>query len=148
MCGSLGVGFENMRRSWVMKWGAQQGLGVVASRWLGGGEAKAQGRGMRWGGIDCHHCHVFPQNLHMYFGFLSRSGRLLANVRSVYSYTQIPIHFTLILFQLFSCQTHISFLIFYMLDVINWPTHMDLIVVTVRGMSGQLRTHIHTKIHI
>ena len=36
----LGVGFEN----WVMKCGAQQGLGVVASRWLGGGKAKAQGR--------------------------------------------------------------------------------------------------------
>jgi len=29
-----------------MNWGAQQGLGVVASRWLGGGKAKAQGRGM------------------------------------------------------------------------------------------------------
>ena len=44
--GLLGVGFENMMRSWVMKRGAQQGLGVVASRWLGGGKAKAQGRGM------------------------------------------------------------------------------------------------------
>ena len=40
--GSLGVGFENMIRSW----GAQQGLGVVASRWLGGGQVKAQGTGM------------------------------------------------------------------------------------------------------
>jgi len=30
-----------------MKLGAQQGLGVVASRWLGGGKAKAQGR--EWG---------------------------------------------------------------------------------------------------
>ena len=31
--GSLGVGFENMRRFWVtgMKSGAKQGLGVVAS---------------------------------------------------------------------------------------------------------------------
>ena len=29
-----------------MRPGAQQGLGVVASRWLGGGKAKAQGRGM------------------------------------------------------------------------------------------------------
>jgi len=47
-CGSLGVGFENMKHhdSWVMKGGAQQGLDVVASRWLGGGKAKAQGRGM------------------------------------------------------------------------------------------------------
>ena len=44
--GSLGVRFENMMRSWVMQSGAQQGLGVVASRWLGGGKAKAQGRGM------------------------------------------------------------------------------------------------------
>ena len=42
--GSLGVGFENMMRSWVMKLGVQQGPGVVASRWLGGGKAKAQGR--------------------------------------------------------------------------------------------------------
>jgi len=44
--GSLGVGFENMMRFWVMKCGGQQGLGVVASRWLGGGKAKAHGRGM------------------------------------------------------------------------------------------------------
>jgi len=57
--GLLGVGFENMMRSWVMKWGAQQGLGVV------------------------------------YFGFLSRWERLLANIHSVYSYTWILIYFTL-----------------------------------------------------
>jgi len=44
--GSLGVGFENMMRSWVMIYGAQR-LGVVASRWLGDGKAKAQGR--KWG---------------------------------------------------------------------------------------------------
>jgi len=44
--GLLGVGIENMMRSWVMKLGAQQGLGVVVSQWLGGGKAKAQGRGM------------------------------------------------------------------------------------------------------
>jgi len=44
--GLLGVGFENMMPSWVMKGGAQQGLGVVASRWLGGGKTKAQKRGM------------------------------------------------------------------------------------------------------
>jgi len=56
--GLLGVGFENMMRSWVMKWGAQQGLGVLASRWLGGGKAKAQERGMGWGAIACHHHHV------------------------------------------------------------------------------------------
>jgi len=44
--GWLGVGFENMMRSWVMKRRAQKGLSVVVSRWLGGGKAKAQGRGM------------------------------------------------------------------------------------------------------
>jgi len=38
--GLLGVGFENMMRSWVMKSGAQQGLGVVASRWLGSGRPR------------------------------------------------------------------------------------------------------------
>jgi len=51
---SLGAGFENMMRSWVIKLGAQQGLGVVASRWLGGGKAKAQGRGMGLRAIACH----------------------------------------------------------------------------------------------
>ena len=49
---------EKLMRSWVMNWGAQQGLGVVASRWLGGGKAKAQGRGMGWGATACHHRHV------------------------------------------------------------------------------------------
>jgi len=49
---------EDMMRSWVMKWGTQQGLGVVASRWLGSGKAKAQGRRMGWGAIACHHRHV------------------------------------------------------------------------------------------
>ena len=42
----LGVGFEYMMCSWVVKSGAQQGLGALASRWLGGGKAKVQGRGM------------------------------------------------------------------------------------------------------
>jgi len=44
--GLLGMGFEYMMRFWVMKRGVKQRLGVVASRWLGGGKAKAQGRGM------------------------------------------------------------------------------------------------------
>ena len=44
--GLLGMGFDNMMRSCVMKLVAQQGQGVVASRWLGGGKAKTQERGM------------------------------------------------------------------------------------------------------
>ena len=37
---------RKVRRMGDREGGAQQGLGVVASRWLGGGKAKAQGRGM------------------------------------------------------------------------------------------------------
>jgi len=35
---------------------------MVASRWLGGGKAKAQRRGMGWGAIDCHLRHVLFRN--------------------------------------------------------------------------------------
>ena len=42
----LGVGFENMMRSWVMKRGAQQGTGRGGISMAGGREIKAQGRGM------------------------------------------------------------------------------------------------------
>ena len=31
--------------------------------------------------------------------------------------------------------------------MLDMPTHMDLIAVTTRGKSGQIRIHIHTKIH-
>jgi len=65
--GLLGVGFENMMRSWVMKWGAQQGLGVVVSRWLVAGKAKAQGRGMGWGAIACRHRHVCFQFAYVFW---------------------------------------------------------------------------------
>jgi len=34
------------------------GPGVVASRWLGGGKAKEQGRGIGRGAFACHHHHV------------------------------------------------------------------------------------------
>jgi len=46
----------------------------------------------------------FFQNLLMYFGFLSRRERLLANIRSVYSYI---INFTFLSSYVFSCKTHI-----------------------------------------
>jgi len=55
-CGSLGMGFENMRHSWVMKWGVQQGLGVTVFQWLGGGKAKP---GPREGERGCHHRLAF-----------------------------------------------------------------------------------------
>jgi len=68
-----GVSFKNMRPSWVMKWGAQQGLSVVASieQWLGAGKAKVQRRGVVLGAITAINA-MFFQNLLMYLGFLSR----------------------------------------------------------------------------
>jgi len=50
--------------------------------------------------------------------FLCQYGRLLANIRSVYSYTRIFIYFTFISIYLFSCQTHVRYLNFHMLDII------------------------------
>ena len=41
------VGFENMRRSWVMKWGAHQGLGMW--RFNGWGTVWPRCRGGEWG---------------------------------------------------------------------------------------------------
>ena len=38
---------RKVRRMGDREGGAQQGLSVVASRWLGGGKAKAQGREIR-----------------------------------------------------------------------------------------------------
>ena len=49
------------------------------------------------------------------------------------------IHFILFIFL---SNTYLIFN-FHMLDM---PTHMDLIAVTTRGKSGQIRIHIHTKI--
>jgi len=67
----LGVEFENMMRSWVMKLGAQQGLSVVASRWLGGreGQGARKGNGVR--GLRLPSPPWVVQNFLMYFGFLS-----------------------------------------------------------------------------
>ena len=45
----------------------------------------------------------------MCFGCLSRWERLLANIRSVYSYTWILIYLTFISFDFFSCKTHIYY---------------------------------------
>jgi len=115
---SLGVGFENMRRSWVMKWGAQQGLGVVASWWLGDGKAKAQGRGMGWGAIACHHRHVFFKGFTYVFR-LSFSIRKVASEHPfcvlIYMNSYI-FHIYFILF-IFLSNTYLIFNC-YMLDVI------------------------------
>ena len=63
-------------------------------------------------------------------------GRLLATIRSAYSYTWILIYFTFISLYLFSCPTHIYF--------------FNLICCTLLladTCSGQICTYIHTSIH-
>ena len=89
----------------------------------------------------------FCQNLLIFSGFLSRFGRLLATIRSVCSCTWILIYFTFVSFNLFSCETYVLTLNFLHAWRYHWPTHTDLILVTIWGKSGQLRTHIHTKIY-
>jgi len=97
-----------------------------------------EGQGARKGnGVRGHHLPsppCFVQNLLIYFGFLSRWERLLANIRSVYSYTWILIYFTFISFIYFIV---ISNIWFCMLDVINRR----------HTWNCQIRTHIHTEIH-
>jgi len=66
-----------------------------------------EGQGARKGNGVRGHClpspPCFVQNLLIYFGFLSRWERLLANIRSVYSCTWILIYFTFVSFNLFYC---------------------------------------------
>jgi len=75
---------------------------------------------------------------------LSASIRKEANENAmllIYMHSHIfHIHFILFIFL---SNTYLRFN-FHMLDV---PTHMDLIAVTTRGKSGQIRIHMHTKIH-
>jgi len=76
---------------------------------------------------------MFCSEFLIYFGFLSRWERLLANIRSVYSYTWILIYFTFISFIYFIV---ISNILFCMLDVI----------IGRHTWNCQIRTHIHTEI--
>jgi len=136
----LGVGFENMMRSWVMKWGAQQGLGVLASRWLGGGIAKAQGRGMGWGAIACHHHHVlFRICLSVSAFCLGEKGcwrtSLLCTHIHEFWYISHLFHF-----YLFYC--HIWYLILYAWRY-HRPTHMEL----PNTHAHTYGIHTHTRTH-
>jgi len=97
-----------------MKRGAQQGLGVVASRWLGGGKANVQGRGIGSGAIACHHRHVFLKITYVF--------RLFVSIASEHPFCVLIFlnsyvcHIDFISFILLS-NTHLIF-IHYMLDVI------------------------------
>jgi len=129
--GSLGLGFENMMRCWVMKGGAQQGLSVVASRWLGGGKAKSQWRGMGWGAIACHHHHVLFRICSSISAFcLDEKGCWRTSVLCTHTHEFLYISH---LFH-FICFIVISNIWFCLLDVI----------IGRRTWNCQIRTHIHT----
>jgi len=68
-----------------MRGPAGTGRGGVSMALGRGDEGARKGNGMRGHRLLLPPC--FVQNLLKYFGFLSRCERLLANIRSVYSYT-------------------------------------------------------------
>ena len=109
-----------------MKSSTAQGLGVVASRWLGGGKAKSQGRRMGWGAIAFHHRHVL-------FGIcscISVSTRKVAGEHAfcvlIYANSHI-FHIYFILFHfVYSLVKHISITLSLYAWRCHWPTHMEL----------------------
>jgi len=116
--GLLGVRFENMRRIWVMEWGAQQGLGVVASQWLVSGKTMVQIGRVGWGAIAWHHCHVFFK-----FTYAFRLSFWIRVAVSEYLpyMNSCTIHIYFVLFTFLS-DTYLKFN-FGMLDVIiGWHT--------------------------
>jgi len=82
----------------------------------------------------------FAQNLLIYFGFLSRWERLLANIHAVYSYTWILIHFTLISFIYFIVISNILSLYAWRY---HWPTHLEL--PNTSHTYRDTHTHAHKK---
>jgi len=128
---ALRIGFEKTMRSWVMKWGAQQGLGVVASRWLGGGNAMAQGRGMGWGAIACHHHHaLFRMCLCISAFCLNEKGCWRTSVLCTHIHE-------------FSYISHLFHLIYFIVISNIWFCMLDVIIGR-HTWNCQIRTHIHT----
>jgi len=68
-----------------MRGSAGTGCGGVLMAGGREGQGARKGNGVRGHRLPSPPC--FVQNLLMYFGFLSRCKRLLASIRSVYSYT-------------------------------------------------------------
>ena len=110
-----------------MKWGAQQGLGVVASRWLGGGKAKARGREIGWGAISCHLRHV------LFRICLDEKGCWRTSILFTH------IHEFLYTSHFFNLFILLSYLIFDLYAWrYHWPTHMEL-------PNMHVHTYTHTK---
>ena len=118
-----------------MKWGAQQGLGVVVSRWLGDGKAKAQGREIWCRAIACHHCHVLFWICLCISAFcLDEEGCYRTSVLCTH------VHEFLYIWDLFH---FIYFLVKHTSNI--WCYMLDLIIGR-HTWNCQIRTHIRTKI--
>jgi len=130
-CSSIGVVFDNMRRCNAMKSGAQLGLDVLAfNGWWAAWPAHGRGR---------DHRLPSPQfifySLFMYFCFLSRWRRLLANNCFTQSDT---LNFSIFMLFNFILPMSKTCLIFNVLHtpLYHSPTHMGLITITIREKSG------------
>jgi len=130
---------ENVR-SWVMKWGAQQRLGVVASRWLGSGKAKVQGRGMGWGAIAFHLHHVLFRICLCISAFcLDEKGCWRT------SFLCTHVHEFLYILHLLHLFILLSYLIFdFVCLTLSLPTHIEL-PNTHAHTYRDTHTHAHTK---
>jgi len=130
---------ENVR-SWVMKWGAQQRLGVVASRWLGSGKAKVQGRGMGWGAIAFHLHHVLFRICLCISAFcLDEKGCWRT------SFLCTHVHEFLYILHLLHLFILLSYLIFDFVGLtLSLPTHIEL-PNTHAHTYRDTHTHAHTK---
>jgi len=112
---SLGVKFENLRRSQVRKWGAQWGMGMVAFRWLVGCNTNAHGMVKEWGNVACHRCQFFGLEFTYVFSvFCLHEGSCQ---RIIVLYTHVH-SFLLISSYLIACQEHVDNSIFYILNFI------------------------------
>jgi len=75
----------------------------VASRWLGDGKAKAQGKGMGRGAIACHRRHAS----FLEFTYVFRLSVLTWKVANKYPYCVYEFLYMSHFLHLFSCHTHI-----------------------------------------
>jgi len=118
---------------------------MVASRWWAARLRRREGGWVEGPSLAITVIFVFEIT---YVSRLSVSIREVASEYPFYIFVYMNSYISQIYFLiLFYCQTHLQYVVFWILKRYHWPTHMDLIVFAIRGKSTQIRTHIHTKIH-
>ena len=133
-------GFENMMRSWVMKWGTQQGLGVVAFHGWGAGRSRRKEG--EWGegpsfAISVMFCSEFAHVFRLSVSMRKVAGEhQFCVIKYINSYI-FHIHFMYLLY------CHIQYLILYAWRY-HWPTHMELLNTHAHTYTDT-HTHAHTK---